>query len=124
MRTRLVEPLRVGRVSAVLVAVLAAAIALGGVGDVTSVLVGGAFMLADFHLIRILVSRLIKPGAGPGLAFAGLGLKFLLVLALVVAVFRQWPVEPLSFAAGASMLLVAALLDAAVLGTSTETVET
>ena len=91
MRTRLVEPLRVGRVSAVLVAVLAAAVALGGVGDVTSVLVGGAFMLADFHLIRILVSRLIKPGAGPGLAFAGLGLKFLLVLALVVAVFRQWP---------------------------------
>ena len=124
MRTRLVEPLRVGRVSAVLVAVLAAAIALCGVGDVTSVLVGGAFMLADFHLIRILVSRLIKPGAWPGLAFAGLGLKFLLVLALVVAVFRQWPIEPHSFAAGASMLRVAALLDATVLGTSTETVET
>lgn len=124
MRTRLVEPLRVGRVSAVLVAVLAAAIALGGVGDVTSVLAGGAFMLVDFHLIRILVSRLIKPGAGRGLVFVGLGLKFLLVLGLVVAVFRQWPVEPLSFAAGASMLLVAALLDATVLGTSTETVET
>lgn len=124
MRTRLVEPLRVGRVSAVLVAVLAAATVLGGVGDVTSVLVGGAFMLADFHLIRILVSRLIKPGAGRGLAFVGLGLKFLLVLALVVAVFRQWPVEPLSFAAGVSMLLVAALLDATVLGTSTEMVKT
>lgn len=123
MRTRLVDPSLVGRLSAVLVGLAAALSAMGSLGDVASVLAGGAFMLADFHLIRILVSRLIRPGAGRALAYGGLALKFLLVLVLVVAVFRQWPVEPLSFAAGASMLLVAALLEATWLGTPTETAE-
>ena len=124
MRTRLVEPARVGRSCAFLVAAAVTASALSGLGSPVSLLAGGAFMLADFHLIRILVSRLIRPGAGRALAFGGLALKFLLVLALVVAVFYQWPVEPLSFAVGASMLLVAAVLDAVWLGTPTETVET
>ena len=111
------------RTSALLLAGLVAGALLTGLGSPLSLMVGGAFMLADFYLIRVLVSRLIRPGAGLALAFGGLALKFLLVVAFVVAVFYQWPVEPLSFAAGASVLLVAAVIDATLLGAVTETVE-
>ena len=123
MRTRLVEPARVQRTSVLLLAALVVGALFTGLGSPLSLIVGGAFMLADFYLIRVLVSRLIRPGAGRVLAFGGLALKFLLVLALVAAVFYQWPVEPLSFAAGASVLLVAAVIDATLLGAATETIE-
>jgi hypothetical protein len=49
-------------------------------------------------------------------AGALLTLKFLLSVLLVAAVVYQFPVAPLSFAVGSSMLLVASVLEAAVLG--------
>ena len=43
-------------------------------------------------------------------------LKFILAVLLVAGAVYQFPVAPLSFAAGASMLLVAVVLEAVFLG--------
>jgi len=73
-------------------------------------------MLLDFHLIRMLVSRLMTPGVGKGWIFMLLTLKLALVVTLIAAVFYRLPVSPMWFATGASTLLVAVVLDATVLG--------
>ncbi len=97
---------------------LACALASGltGLGQAASVLGGGAFMLINFHLIRVLVSRVMGPGASPALSVFLLVLKFALGLTLVAAVFYQFRVEPMSFALGTSLLLVAAVLEASLTG--------
>jgi hypothetical protein len=116
MRSRRVSTVRVGRVAAALVVAATLLAAATGVGHPWSVAGGGAFMLADYHLIRLLVSRLIRPGASYAWTVVLLSLKFVLVIALIVGVFYQFPVAPMSFAFGASMLMVAAVLDAVWLG--------
>ncbi|MFQ5477701.1 MAG: hypothetical protein ACE5E4_03705 [Candidatus Binatia bacterium] len=73
-------------------------------------------MLANFHLIRLLVSRLIRGGTSRAWSLVLFTLKLLLGIGLVAGTLYQLPVEPLSFAVGATMLLVAALLDATLLG--------
>jgi hypothetical protein len=92
---------------------------LTGVPHAPSVAAGGAVMLANFHLIRMLVSLLMARGSGRWAQASGLvllTLKLLLGLVLVAGVLYQFPVEPMSFAAGASMLLVACVLEAAWFG--------
>lgn len=89
-----------------------------------SVGAGAAVMLANFHLLRLLVSLLIRPGLGPwahALGLALLTLKLTLAMVLVAGVLYQFPVAPMSFALGASLLLVAALLEATVVGEPLET---
>ena len=77
---------------------------------------GGALATGNLHLIRATVSRLIartgKTAQGVGLVVLKLGL----MVVLVAGAFHRFPVEPVAFAAGLSMLLVALLLDACVLG--------
>lgn len=105
--------------SVVLIVAVAAIGALSGTAHASSVALGGAFMLGNFHLLRMLVSRLIRPASGRGQrwwAIVVLALKSLLAVLLVAAVVFQFPVAPLSFAFGASMLLVAAVLEAVLLG--------
>ena len=123
MTLRKVEPARVSAISVFLLAALVPLSALVGLGHPASIACGGAFMLANFYLIRLLVYRLIKPGVSRALTMALLAAKFLLIIALVGGVMYQWPVEPLSFALGASVLLVAALVDATVLGEPVELAE-
>jgi hypothetical protein len=103
-----------------MVTVCGASAALTGLGEARSLLAGGAFMVLDFHLIRMLVSRLIRPGGSQAWTVLLLTLKFVLVVALIVGVFYQFPVAPMSFAFGASLLLVAAVLDAVWLGEEIE----
>jgi hypothetical protein len=82
-----------------------------------SALAGGALAVGNLHLIRATVSRLI---ARTGKTAQGVGLvviKLVLMVALVAGAFYRLPVEPGAFAAGVSMLLVAMVLDACVLGT-------
>ncbi len=116
MTLRSVDLGRVVRLTMAMVAAAAAVAALSGAAAPVSLLLGGAFMLVNVHLIRLLVSRQITPGASKGVAFALLGAKLLLLSLLLVAVFRQFPVAPLSFAFGASLLLVAAVAEAVLLG--------
>ena len=73
-------------------------------------------MLADFHLIRMLVSRLITPAMSQGSTVFLLTLKFFLIIVLVAGVLYQFPVAPMSFAVGASLLLLACLIDVVLLG--------
>ena len=119
MKSRHVTLRRVSNLAVALTVSAAALAAATGYADAISVALGGAFMLGNFHLIRMLVSLVVKGGSGQGArlwAGALLTLKFLLSVLLVAAVIYQFPVAPLSFALGASMLLVAAVLEAAVLG--------
>ena len=116
MKLRTVSTRRIVCTTAILVLACAAVAALSGYGHAASLLAGGAFMIADFHLIRMLVSRLITPHANRGWALLWLGLKFFLMIVLIAGVFYQFPVAPMSFALGASMLMVAAVIDATALG--------
>lgn len=88
-----------------------------GVGSGPDLMLGAAVMVADFSLIRLLVSRLIRPLGNKAVTLFLILAKFALLVLLVVAVFRQFPIEPLSFAAGATLLLVACVIEAALLGT-------
>jgi len=102
--------------TAALTVVTTAASKYGGLGDPTSLIAGAVFMLVNVHLIRLLVSRVMGPGASPALSVFLLVLKFALGLGLVAAVFYQLPVEPMSFAMGTSLLLIAAVIEASVTG--------
>lgn len=116
MTPRTVDLDRVGR-NALRLTLLGAAGALAaGRLEASSMLFGGLFMAVNYRLIRLLVSLLIAPGASPAAA-SGLFVGKTLVLALLVlGVFWQFPVAPMWFAAGASMLLVSAVADALWLG--------
>jgi hypothetical protein len=113
---RVVHLGRVAVVTAMLAGALTAASAALRVGSPASAAAGGAFMLADFALIRLLVSRVIRPGGSRALAFVALIVKVMLFVGLLAVVALQLPVEPLSFAAGASMLPAAFVLEAIWLG--------
>jgi len=102
--------LALGAAAAAVVAAAAGARAGG------SVLVGAAFLTGDVYLIRLLVSRLMAGGAGSGLALVLLTLKFFLVVAAAAALFAYCGVAPMPFAAGATALLAAAVLEAACFG--------
>jgi hypothetical protein len=119
MTSRRVSLRRVSNLTLALTFGAAGLAAVTGYGEPLNVALGGGFMLGNFHLIRILVSLVVRAGSGQGArlwAGALLTLKFLLSVLLVAAVVYQFPVAPLSFAGGASTLLVAAVLEAAVLG--------
>ena len=121
MKLRTVSTRRIVCTTAILVLACAAVAALSGYGHATSLLAGGAFMIADFHLIRMFVSRLIKPGVSSAAPIVLLTLKFFLVIVLIVGVFYQFPIAPMSFAFGASLLLLAAVLEAVALGRVVDT---
>ncbi len=116
MKLRAVSVERIGRVAVALTCGAAVVSVLTGLGDPLGVAVGGAFMLLNYRLIRTLVSRLIAPGVGRFPALGALVLKFGLMGVLVLGLFYRFPVEPMSFAFGASLLSVAAVLDATLLG--------
>jgi len=116
MKLRAVSVERIGWVAAALTCAVALLSVLTGVGDGLGVAAGGGFMVLNYRLIRTLVSRLITPGVSRFPALAALVLKFGLMGVLVLGLFYRFPVEPMSFAIGASLLPVAAVLDATLLG--------
>jgi hypothetical protein len=116
MKLRAVSVERIGRVAVVLTCGAVVVSVLTGVGDPQGVAAGGAVMVLNYHLIRTLVSRLITPRGSRLPAIGALVLKFGLMGVLVLGLFYRFPVEPMSFAFGASLLSVAAVLDATLLG--------
>lgn len=119
MKLRTVDPARIVRTTVLLAVAGAAAAAVTGLGDGPSLAAGGAFMALNFHLLRWLVSQLIRPGAWQTLSVAILGAKLFLLLGVATLLLRAG-LAPMSFAAGASLLLVAAVMDAAWLGRPVE----
>lgn len=77
-----------------------------------SIAAGGAFMGFNVNLMKRLLQRLSQAAApqSPGSAIALLGLKTLLFLALLALLFWRVPIDGLSFAVGATMFLVAAVV--------------
>lgn len=123
MILRTVDIARVGRLTAAVTLVAAAAVALTGVGEWPSVALGGAVIIANYHLIRMLVSRLIGADQSTGKAAVALVAKMVLMIALVAGVLYRFPIAPGSFALGATSLLVAMLLEACVFGTPVSPLE-
>jgi hypothetical protein len=100
----------------VLTAVMALGSAVIGIGNPWSIAAGGAVMLANYHLIRMLVSQLIRPRLGKAGVVFLFASKFGLFFALVAGAFYRLPIEPRSFAVGATQLLVAAVIEASIMG--------
>jgi hypothetical protein len=119
VRLRQVSLTRISRLTIVITLLLMLASAATSAAQTWSVAAGGVVMLVNFHLLRWLVSLLIRPASAStarAWAIGLLSLKLALGVGVVAAVFYKFPVEPLAFAAGASTLLVAAVLEAAWIG--------
>jgi hypothetical protein len=120
---RSVDLSRLGNVTLALAAACTLGSALAGVGRPSSVAAGAAVMLVNYHLIRILVSQLMRPRLAKGWTLLLFTLKFVLFFGLVAGAFYRLPIEPLSFAVGASQLLLAVLVEALILGDPLEAVQ-
>ena len=116
MISRTVDTTRAAWLTVVLMLACAGLSGFGHWGSPRDIVLGAGFMIGDFLLIRILVSRLMRPAANRGLTLLLLQAKFIMVLLLFAGVMMQWHVEPMSFALGASLLLVALLLEAMLTG--------
>jgi len=77
-----------------------------------SLLLGSAVMGVNFRLLSTLTGRLLSPTAAHnvGTVLALMLGKFALLVGLLALLLWRAPLEPLSFAAGASLLLVAIIL--------------
>jgi hypothetical protein len=83
------------------------------------VLLGGAVMGANFWLLR-LITNILRPASSESgqriravVAVAAFVLKFALFIGLIALLFWRMPIEGMSFALGATLLLVACLLEVA-----------
>jgi hypothetical protein len=78
--------------------------------------IGGAFMGANFLLLSLGIGWVLTPLAGKGRVKAGVGLlilKMIIFLALLSVLFFRFHIDGLSFALGFSTLIVAILIEAA-----------
>jgi hypothetical protein len=115
---------RVGNVTLALAGALALGSATTGLGHAPSLALGAAIILVNYHLIRILVSQLMRPRLAKGWTLLLFTLKFVLFFALIVGAFYRLPIAPMSFAVGASQLLVAVVVEAVLLGEPLEPART
>jgi hypothetical protein len=118
MRLRALDVRRIGRTALVLTTACSLVLAcFSGPAAGWSMAAGGVLAIGNLHLIRATVSRLIartrRTAQGVGLV----ALKMGLMIAFIAGAFQRLPLEPGPVAAGVSMLLVAVMLDACVLGT-------
>jgi hypothetical protein len=78
--------------------------------DLTSLVVGGLFMGANFLLLSFGVAYLLTPMASKGRIKAGVGLlvlKIAMFLGILITVFSHFNLDAISFALGFSTLIVA-----------------
>ena len=78
-----------------------------------SVAAGGVFMGMNVNLMKRLLRRVLRPGGATRIApaMALLALKMCLFLGLLLLLFRRIPIDGLSFAGGATVFLVAAVIE-------------
>ncbi len=76
-----------------------------------SVALGGGVMAANVWLLKTISRRVLTPGASerPGVVLLLVLAKFSIFLALLGIMFWRMPLDPMAFAAGASLLMVACL---------------
>jgi hypothetical protein len=75
---------------------------------------GAAVMGLNMWILRQLFARVLVAGAvqSAPVVIALMTLQFLLFLGLLIALFWRVPLEPVSFAVGATLLLVACVVEA------------
>jgi hypothetical protein len=78
-----------------------------------SLVLGGGVMGLNMWLLRQLVARLLVEGAvqSAPIVVALVILKFLLFMGLLVVLFWRVPLDPVSFAVGATLLLIACVVE-------------
>ncbi|HVM95495.1 MAG TPA: ATP synthase subunit I [Candidatus Acidoferrales bacterium] len=87
-------------------------------GEPASLLLGGAVMGTNFWLMRVIANFVRSAIADPerkgsaALAVGAFILKFGLFLALIAVLFWRLPIEGMSFAFGATLLLLACVVEA------------
>ncbi len=106
-RLREIERLHVGMLAVVVVAAW-----LSGWSAAPSLLLGGAVMGLNFWLMRQLGARLLTPvrAQRPALVMLLMLAKFAVLIGLLALLFWRAPIEPLGFAVGATLLLVACVV--------------
>ncbi|MEO8603274.1 MAG: hypothetical protein ABI629_11925 [bacterium] len=94
-----------------LVAVVCAALVTGWFAPL-SVLLGGIVMGVNLRLLAALTARLLAPGATrrPGVVVALVLAKFGLYIGLIGMLLWRLPIEPMAFAAGTTLLLIASVI--------------
>jgi hypothetical protein len=109
LRLEDVERLHVG-----LLALAVGLAALTGWLSPWSVLLGGGVMAVNFWLMRQLFARLVagRTSHRDWVVVALAVLKFALFLGLLGLLFRRVPLDPISFAVGATLLLIACVVEA------------
>jgi hypothetical protein len=103
---------RIGLWQAVTTIAMAGVVLVSGRGSVPGVVGGAALMYASLLLQHLAVGLLLRGGARSGLAIVLFVLKLLLLLAVAAIGLRTTLLAPMSFAAGASTLLLAIVIDA------------
>jgi hypothetical protein len=97
-------------------ALIAAATALAwatGWGGPGSVALGGGVMAANMWLLKQIAKRLLTPKSAvkrPGVVLLLVLAKFSIFLGLLGLLFWRVPLDPMAFAAGATLLMVACLV--------------
>lgn len=101
---------QIERVHFALIAVVSAVAALTGWFGAGSVALGGGVMAANVWLLKQITRRLLTPGdatARPGVVLLLVLAKFSIFLGLLGLLFWRVPLDPMAFAAGATLLMVA-----------------
>jgi hypothetical protein len=94
-----------------LAAVVCAAYVTGWLAPL-SVLLGGAVMGGNFWLMRQVATRLFTAKGRPMVVLGLMLIKFSLFMALLGGLFWRVPLDPMGFAVGATVLLVACVVAA------------
>jgi hypothetical protein len=103
---------RIGVWQAAATLAMAVVVLVSGRGSVPGVVGGAALMYASLLLQHLAVGLVLRGGARSGLAIALFVLKLLLLLGVAAIGLGTTLLAPMSFAAGASTLLLAIVIDA------------
>ncbi len=103
---------QIERVHYGLIAVATAVAWLTGWGGPGSVALGGGVMAANLWLLKQITRRLLTKSAAerPGVVLLLVLAKFSIFLGLLGLLFWQVPLDPMAFAAGATLLMVACVV--------------
>lgn len=103
---------RIGLLQTVVTAALVGMVLVSGRGAVSGVVGGSALMYASLLLQHLAFGMAVRGGARSGLAIGLFLLKLTLLLAVAAIGLKTTLLAPMSFAAGASTLLLAIVIDA------------
>lgn len=101
---------QIERVHFALIAAATAVAALTGWFGAGSVALGGGVMAANVWLLKQISQRLLTPSVAsqrPGVVLLLVLAKFSIFLGLLGLLFWRVPLDPMAFAAGATLLMVA-----------------